>query len=74
MESVNENLVRDLVCFKKSSEILENISEILEEMLPGKISFLHWSIQGYYLEKSISARVAVSKKKWLLWQHVQGIK
>ena len=67
MESVNENLVRDLVCFKKSSEILE-------EMLPGKISFLHWSIQGYYLEKSISARVAGSKKKWLLWQHVQGMK
>ena len=55
MESVNENLIRDLVCSQRKSYI--QVSEILKEMFPGKIGFSRRSVQRYCLEKSISARV-----------------
>ena len=40
MENVNEYLIRDLVCSQKQS-YFQVISEILKEMLPGKIGFSH---------------------------------
>ena len=55
MESVNENLIRDLVCSQRKSYI--QVSEILKEMFPEKIGFSRRSVQRYCLEKSISARV-----------------
>ena len=54
MESVNENLIRDLVCSQRKSYI--QVSEILKEMFPGKIGFSRRSVQRYCLEKSTSAR------------------
>ena len=55
MESVNENLIRDLVCSQRKSYI--QVSEILKEMFPGKIVFLRRFVQRYCLERSISGRV-----------------
>ena len=55
MESVNENLIRDLVYSQRKSYI--QVSEILKEMFSGKIGFSRRSVQRYCLKKSISARV-----------------
>ena len=55
MESVNENLIRDLVCSQRKSYI--QVSEILKEMFPEKIGFSRRSIQRYWLEKSISETI-----------------
>ena len=55
METVNENLIRDLVCSQRKNYI--QVSEILKKMFSGKIGFSRRSVQRYCLQKSISARV-----------------
>ena len=55
MESVNENLIRDLVCSQRKNYI--QVSEMLKEMFPRKIGFSRRSVQRYCVEKSISARL-----------------
>ena len=55
IESVNENLIRVLVCSQRKS--YSQVSEILKEMFPEKIGFSRRSIQRYWLEKSISETI-----------------